>query len=129
MPVKTRAQNYSKNIYSQFLAIKGLSEKEKNRYGALCHQFPVMVLQNGLMQAVGYLLGKGQNDSQKPETILLNHFAEQFNCANAEAFHTVLQNSEITKYQYYTRQLLEMAVWYKRYAESVLDVQSAGEEQ
>lgn len=126
MPQRTRAQNYSKNIYEQFLVIKERPNIDENRYGTLCHQFPVMVLQNGLMQGVGYLKGKGEGENQSPEILLLTQIASLFNYTDTESFHTELHNCDISKYQYYTRQVLEMAIWYKRYAESMLEVKSGG---
>jgi len=126
--LKTRAQTNSQAIHQQFLTIKSMADKPKTRYGALCHQVPIMILQNGLMQAMGFLKGKGEDDPEKPETILLTHIAKQLTGKSADDFLQKLHQCNVTDYQFLTRQALESAIWYKRYAESILKVQSGDDE-
>lgn len=132
MSLETRTQNYSRTAYRQILELNSISEPEKKRYGSLCHRVPIMILQNGLMQTIGFLKGKATNengriDPTKAESLLIGHLALQLNFSNIESFFESLFNSNIVEYQIITRNILAMSIWYKRFAESLLGVSNGSE--
>lgn len=110
---------------------KELQQREKRRkqYGALCHRFPILVLRCGLAQALGFLQAKATSgDSGNAHGLLLGHLAEQLHGqADGAAFQQQVQRAPLAEYRRLTREALALALWYKRYAESLLGV-AAGDE-
>jgi CRISPR-associated protein Cmr5 len=128
--MKTRSQRLAAAIYAQVKDVKSRDEKVKNQYGALCHRFPIMVLRSGLAQTVGFLCAKAKGDfAASAHGLLLAHLAEQLggNVAPAK-FQSDVNKAPLAEYRHLTRSALSAAVWYKRYAESVLGVDATAEE-
>lgn len=127
----TRSQNYAQAVYAQFkeLGERNLDEKMQKQYGALCHRFPILVLRCGLAQAVGFLSAKGKSDkngNSSPHGLLLQHLANQLGAgADAQAFQIKVNQASLSDYRRLTREALALAVWYKRYAESLLGVDAS----
>jgi CRISPR-associated protein Cmr5 len=120
----TRSQQYAKAIAEQVKDVKGKSLKIQKQYGALCHRFPIMVLRNGLAQAVGFLAAKSKNTSA--HGLLLGHIAAHLDSgANAASYQTHVNQADIAEYRHLTREALAAAVWYKRFAESLLNVDAS----
>jgi len=124
---QTRSQRLAQLVYTQVAPIQHREEKFRKEYGRLCNRFPVLVLENGLAQTVGFLTGKAGRDPEKAEKIFLDHLKNVlFDHATDNMLSTVL-NAELAMYQHYTRQALAAAVWYKRYAEGLLGIDSTGD--
>jgi CRISPR-associated protein Cmr5 len=129
--MQARSQEYAAKVYP---LVKGLTEQAiKKRYGSLCHKFPLIVRENGLAAAFGFLAAKGGTDSNSPENLLLAHYAEMLGftnpdgTANPDALHSTVVRAELTAYRHFTQQTLHLAEWFKRYAEGVLKVDASGE--
>jgi len=123
--MQTRSQQNSEFVYRQIKTLLdegNLIEMQRKQYGALCHRFPIMVLRNGLIQTMAYLEAKGNTESAHLSLYmhLRDYLTESGQPVN-------LQRCDLSKYQDYTRRILGAAIWYKRYAESILNV-SAGED-
>lgn len=127
--MKTRSQTYASTVYAQVRQILGVPEDIQKQYGTLCHRFPVMVLRNGLAQTLGFLAAKAGVGNDNAHAWLLNHLAQQL--LNPQANRAQLLQSvhaaNLQEYRLLTRKALAVAIWYKRYAESLLDV-TAGHE-
>ncbi|MCX7111680.1 MAG: type III-B CRISPR module-associated protein Cmr5 [Proteobacteria bacterium] len=117
----TRSQQHAQAIAGQVGEVQHMSRKIQKQYGSLCHRFPIMVLRNGLAQAVGFLAAKSKNST--PHGLLLSHLAAHLSSnANAASYQTDVNKADIAKYRRMTREALAAAVWYKRFAESLLNV-------
>jgi CRISPR-associated protein Cmr5 len=127
--MKTRSQTHAGTVYTQVRQILGVPEDIQKQYGTLCHRFPVMVLRNGLAQTLGFLAAKAGVGNDNAHAWLLNHLAQQL--LNPQANRTLLLErvhaANLQEYRLLTRKALAVAIWYKRYAESLLDV-TAGHE-
>lgn len=103
---------------------------EKKAYGALAHKLPVLILQNGLAQATGFLLAKGKAEHQA----LLNDLAQvlretgELGCTDGAALHATIVAADVGKTMQLTRRALEASGWVKRYVQGVLKVDATGEE-
>lgn len=123
MPV-TYSQDIAARVHTQ---IKTQEDKPKDfikDYGRLCNRFPILVLENGLAQAVGYLSGKAKKPNA--EYVFLGHLAEILNQEPHQFLDTVLTAS-LSDYRRLTRRTLAAAVWYKRFAQGVLGIDATGE--
>jgi len=123
----TRSQKHAQGIAKQVKEVKEVQEKNRKiqkQYGSLCHRFPIMVLRNGLAQAVGFLAAKSKNSTA--HGLLLSHLAAHLSSnANAASYQTDVNKADIAKYRRMTREALAAAVWYKRFAESLLNVDAS----
>lgn len=137
--MKTRSQEYSKEVFEQINGLN-LDDSKKKTYGSLCHNFPLMVLRSGLSQSVAFLLVKtkisGEESKQStPHIFFLENLADltgiDLNLQEGEKkaikFQEKINTLELHDYMRITRRILAASIWYKRFAESLLDV-NTGEE-
>lgn len=122
MPV-TYSQDIAARVHAQVKEVKTQNEDFIKDYGRLCNRFPILVLENGLAQAVGYLSGKAKNASA--EYVFFGHLAEILHQNRSTFLDTVLTAS-LSDYRRLTRRTLAAAVWYKRFAQGVLGVDATG---
>jgi CRISPR-associated protein Cmr5 len=122
----TLQQKYAASVYERVSAF-GNEYKEGNNarkeYGAMAHKLPVLVRQAGLIQALVFVETRGKKSHKQ----LLTDLANTLGKANAKAFYKECQDADLADYIWLTRQTLAALEWYKRFAESVLNVK-AGEE-
>jgi CRISPR type III-B/RAMP module-associated protein Cmr5 len=124
MAMKTRSQRDAIAILKQVKAVQKTGDKEFiKRYAVLTNRLAIMIRQNGLQQALGFISGKSSTDS--PETRFLEHLAETLDISG-DLTQQLFQSS-LSEYMYYTRRCLEVAIWYRRFAESVLGIDSSGQ--
>ena len=103
---------------------------EKRKYGALAHKLPGMILQNGLAQATGFLLAKGD----KEHVALLddlNYVLRAAGVSDADdgpCLHKAIIASDLDRILILTRRSLEASGWLKRYAQGVLGVDATGKQ-
>lgn len=101
----------------------------KKAYGALAHKLPVLILQNGLAQATGFLLAKAKHEHLS----LLDDLAQvlrdtgEAGCADRDALHRTIIEADTAKTMHLTRRTLDAAGWIKRYVQGVLKVNATGE--
>jgi CRISPR-associated protein Cmr5 len=127
--MEVRSQRYAKSAYPR--VDRRQHDPHARKYGSLALNFPVMVLQSGLVQATGFLLAKG-----KPEhSAFINDLADvlvetgtlSLNAPDGhrgEAFHHQIVASDLPTYQHLTRWTLEASGWFKRYAQAILKAES-----
>lgn len=122
-----RSHQVAKAAYGRILARQNLPEEKA--YGALAHKLPVLILQNGLAQATGFLLAKNRPEHQ----FLLDDLAQvlrdsgESGCADRAALHATIINADIVKTMHLTRRALDASGWMKRYVQGVLKVDANGE--
>ncbi len=124
--MQTRTQSDAIRALKQINGVKESGDKLTQRYGILAHRFPIMVRQNGLQQALGFVTGKSAGNSNSPEGQFLSHIAETLEL-EAENLTEKILEAELEQYQFYTRRCLEAAIWYRRFTESVLKIDATGE--
>lgn len=124
--MKTLSQEYAEVVYQkaqEFGRIHTKGSKERKQYGAMAHRLPVLVRQAGLMQALTFVHTRGKAG----HTALLEDLAQTVSGQGAESFLAECRTDELAGYMWLTRKTMAALEWYKRFAESVLEVTS-GEE-
>ena len=128
--MRVRTHNVATAAYERVARHREDENNAKQRYGALAHRLPGMILENGLAQATGFLLAKGN-----PEHLALLddlrgalHAAGATTAAEREDLHQEIITGNLQRTMLLTRQALEAAGWLKRYAQGVLRVDSTGEQ-
>ena len=110
---------------------KGRHGVNKEKYGALAHKLPGMILENGLAQATGFLLAKGTPEHSEHRALLDDLYvvvraAETKTTGDGSHLHQEIIDSDVDGTLMLTRQSLEAAGWLKRYAQGVLRVDATG---
>lgn len=130
MPRETLSQKYFGQAMDDVQEVlQKNNEKMQTIYGGLCHKFPIMVLTCGLCQAVAFVESKTVgNDADRvlAYKLLREHVAVLLGMT-ADAVASGVRNASLSDYMRYTRRIRQAGVYYKRFAVSLLNVDSAAE--
>lgn len=109
-----RSQKYAQRAYGLIQKVKD-DNKQVKEYRTLALNFPTMILQSGLAQAIGFLQAKGKEE----HLLLLAHIAELLG-ENKDSLHKKILAADLSHYQFLTRQTIEAASSLKRYTQALL---------
>jgi CRISPR-associated protein Cmr5 len=120
--VLTHDQKYASAAYEHVTAIeRGKDEKSQRSYGSMSHKLPILIYKAGLVQALTFVEARG-SDIQKQ---LLDNLAASINIKDRENLLKEAREANISHYIYLTQQVLAALLWYKRFAQSILDVDAS----
>jgi CRISPR-associated protein Cmr5 len=122
----TLQQEYAKKVYEKvenFGQQYVKDSSERTQYGSMAHKFPVLVRQAGLIQTLAFVHTRGK----KAHQALLGDLAHVVSNQSADEFVRQCREADLTAYMWLTRQTLSALEWFKRFAQSVLEV-DPGEE-
>lgn len=125
--MKTRSQTYAAAVYEKVKAIKDDKSKEKpyhKKYGGMAHKLPVLIRTAGLAQALVFVSGKGE----QAWTDLLSDLNAVVGKTNGKDLLLASLSEDLFNYMHLTRRSMDALVWFKRFAESVLNVKQGEEE-
>lgn len=126
---RVRSNEVAATAYQVVVAHQGDGKKRKKKYGALAHKLPVLILQNGLAQATGFLLAKGETE----HLALLDDLTKVLRDTGTtqsqtrDNLHQEIIAANLAKTMILTRRSLEATGWIKRYVQGVLGVDSTGD--
>ena len=109
-----RSQKYAQRAFGLIQKVKD-DNKQVKEYRTLVLNFPTMILQSGLAQAIGFLRAKGKEE----HLLLLAHIAELLG-ENKDSLHKKILEADLSHYQLLSRQALEAASSLKRYTQALL---------
>jgi len=119
----TRNQQYAQDIFRKVSEIAPSKKEYKEKYGAMAHKLPVLIRSAGLAQALAFVDSRGTEEQKK----LLEHIALVVNAQSAQALLDRSRKTGLIDYMHLTRNVLAALVWFKRFAQSVLDVKAGDE--
>lgn len=118
--MQIRTHKYAEEAFPLIKAIKDKTLKQalddskfEAKYRTLALNFPTMIMQSGLAQAIGFLMAKGKDEHK----IILQHIQTILDRPN---LHADILASDIGQYQLLTRQALDATAWLKRYTQALL---------
>ena len=109
-----RSQKYAQRAFGLIQNVKE-ENKQVKEYRTLALNFPTMILQSGLAQAIGFLQAKGKEE----HLLLLAHIAELLE-ENENSLHKKILEADLSHYQLLTRKAIEAASSLKRYTQALL---------
>lgn len=122
--MKTIEQEFARKIYDQVAAFDRENpkmdpnkNKARKKYGALAHKLPILVRTAGLAQALAFVDSRDKVSQQ-----LLEHLAQVVGGYGKDDLLRASREAELQEYTYLTRRTMLALKWYKRFAESVLEV-------
>lgn len=126
MVTKTRNQEYAVRIYEQVRKIRDLHPKEAPAYGRYAHKLPIMILTEGLVNAVSFVRVKNSDNGFLLQDIT-TLIGKEFGAGDVDGFLDVIRKADIETYMILTQKIQDSLVWYKRYSKTILNVE--GEEE
>lgn len=108
------SQKYAQRAFGLIQKVKD-DNKQVKEYRTLVLNFPTMILQSGLAQAIGFLQAKGKEE----HLLLLAHIAELLG-ENKDSLHKKILEADLSHYQLLSRQALEATSSLKRYTQALL---------
>ncbi len=122
--MQTLQQEYAQKVYERVESFGQHKDRsEYTEYGSMAHKFPVLVRQAGLVQALAFVHTRGK----EAHKALLEDLAQVVVGQSAEAFVSQCKSAELMSYMWLTRQTLSALEWFKRFAQSVLEVEPGQE--
>lgn len=119
----TRDQERARSAYERVSRHREKPAAWREQYGGMAHRLPLLVRQAGLVQALAFVETRGQDAN----LVLLEDLAQTVGLSKED----LLERSRcaaLPEYLRLTREVLRAAQWYRRFAQSVLDVEAgAGE--
>lgn len=114
--MKTLDQIYAEKVY---LVVSARS-KESNQtlYGTLAQNLPILIHQAGLLQALSFLKTK----TDMPHQNLLCDLAKVLGYSKADSLLQACRDADFQTYRLLTQKANIATGWFKRYAQSVLEV-------
>ena len=123
--MKTREQQYAAQAYRQVYEIYAEDESYSDAHGSMAHKLPVLVHQAGLVQALAFVDARGKDPHKK----LLEHLASVvLDGGTRGELLDRSRNDGLIAYMHLTENVLAVLAWYKRFAQSILDVDPAADD-
>lgn len=119
--MQSREQQTAAAVYEKVAAYRDLTEKdspERNKYGGTAQKLPVLVRTAGLVQALAFV----QSRKGDPYKHFLGDLAAVLGAQNADALLRSSRGTNLEEYIYLTERTMLALKWFKRFAQSVLEV-------
>ena len=111
----TRDQRFARQAYEHVTQVKQLGKEKADQYGGMALKLSFLIRSAGLAQALAFVDARGK-DSQTP---LLEHLADTVGVSN---LLKLSREVDLRGYMRLTRDVLDALIWYRRFAQSILDI-------
>ena len=95
-----------------------LEVKQAKEYKSIVKSFPVMVMTNGLIQALAYVKDKNKDFFNHLEKWLKEK--SQFSLGDNDVIKKLIEEGE-EEYRFHTDEILSLANWFKRFVDSEIE--------
>lgn len=112
--MQTREQAYATAVYE---LVSRVSAASKEKYGSMAHKLPVLIRSAGLAQALLFV-----DTREKEQRQLLTDLATVMGHTSGDALLQTTRVAPLSEYMRLTEHALAALLWFKRYAQSVLEV-------
>lgn len=118
-PQRTRSQRFSE---SALKAVEAVAKNTAMRddYKSRADGFPVMVMQSGLAQAVGFLRGKSEGRDDNAYGRYLKDLGGLLGQPEPSRFQSQVIKAELPEYRRLTRDALDASSWIKRFCQTLV---------
>jgi CRISPR-associated protein Cmr5 len=126
--MKTIEQELAKQVYdrveefAQAHPVKDCPERKK--YGGLAHKLPILVRTAGLAEALAFAQSRKKDVSREK---MLDDLAQVLGKQDRNALADTSRRAEMQEYVYLTRRAMLALKWFKRFSQSVLEVEATDE--
>src|SRR5262249_53489155 len=141
-PMKTRTQHYAKEVFERVTEFKrccietnGKTAKTSlSEHGSMAHRMPVLIRTAGLAQALAFVDASASKKRAPrarghPHRQLLEDLSQTSAAGSADDLLQASRKPGIDDYMRLSRESLAALSWFKRFAQSVLDVEPGDDHQ
>jgi len=124
--MQSREQQTAAAVYEKVDAYARANKKdspERDKYGGTAQKLPVLVRTAGLVQALAFV----QSRKGDPYKQFLGDLAAVLGAQNADALLRSSRGANLEEYIYLTERTMLALKWFKRFAQSVLEVEATVE--
>ncbi|GCF10224.1 type III-B CRISPR module-associated protein Cmr5 [Dictyobacter arantiisoli] len=121
--MQTRDQRDAAHIYQQVLEISQKGDDNAKSYGVIAHKLPILIHSAGLVQALFFVASRKENKTMLDQ--FLKDLATAVGQKDGEQLLIAAQKADLIEYIYLTQRVLDALLWYKRFAQSLLDVDTS----
>ncbi|GAA5531114.1 type III-B CRISPR module-associated protein Cmr5 [Herpetosiphon gulosus] len=118
---QTLEQRYATKVYEKANVYGEKTKEERTRYGNLAFSLPIMIHSAGLVQALHFASTRKKAEQKQ----FLQDLAEILEFKNTQELLDKSRTAQITEYMRLTRQTLAVLVWFKRFAQSILELEAS----
>ncbi len=123
---RTIEQDRAKYALEQVTGFAG----DKTKYATLVKRLPAMILNNGLGQAIAFLLADDKGEKKEPSWMLYAQlqtwlFSKCIACTGSDLI-TCLMNGDRKQYMHAQHETLKLLTWMKKFAEADLPKAEGG---
>lgn len=122
----TRDQQYAISAHTCVKAIAekyANEEKSRRKYGSTAHKLPILIRTAGLAQALTFIETRGSStDKVNPYKDFLCDLEQT---VGKDSLCKSVREADLQEYMLLTQQVLHALVWYKRFAQSILDIDAS----
>lgn len=111
--LQTRSQRFAKDAYEKVSNVEG----NKSDYKRVVQNLPVLIRTAGLAQALAFV--------EKDHDELIRHLNQTVN--GGKSLSKACREAPLHEYMRLTRDTLDALVWYKRFAEALIETMKTGE--
>jgi len=119
--MKTLEQEFAEQVYNKTVAFGDAhpqGNKERDQYGGMAHKLPILVRTAGLAEALAFVQSRGKDGHKS----LLEDLAQVVTSSGTDNFMQQSRGAGLQEYMYLTRRTMLALKWFKRFAQSALDV-------
>lgn len=124
--MRTLEQEYAESVYRKVTAFGENHPKDdtgRNQYGSMAHKLPILIRTAGLAEALAFVESRGKEAHKS----LLDDLAAVISENSREELLRKSRNEGLQSYMYLTRRTMLALKWFKRFAQSVLEVDATAE--
>lgn len=126
MSIHTREQRQASAVFTKVQLVateRRMSDAEKKQYGGMAHKLPVLIRTAGLVQALEFVAARAEK--QRAQKQLLDDLAAVLGHSDSAQLRAEARSAALGPYMRLTQEALETLLWFKRYAQSILEVEDA----
>lgn len=122
--LQTRSQRYAEIIYVQVHGHLSDDKCIQKEYGSLAKHLPILVKKAGLAQALSFAEAKAERGGKQ----MLDDLKAAINKIGGRQIDLMdrSRKAKLSEYLWLTQQVMMALHWYKRFAQSVLEVEKDG---
>lgn len=124
--LQTRDQRYAEIIFGQVTGHLNRDKREQKEYESLAKHLPSLVKKAGLAQALSFAEGQARREAGGKQ--LLDDMKAAINKIGGRRIDLLERShkAELSEYLWLTQQVMTALHWYRRFAQSVLEVEDHG---
>lgn len=126
--MKTIEQEMAEKVYGK-VTLFGENQPQgsvkRNQYGGMAHSLPILIRTAGLAEALAFVQSRGKAHGS---FALLEDLGQVVLEKSADGFADQSRRTELQEYTYLTHRALQALKWFKRFAQTVLDVPATQED-